>query len=224
MNPIVDKIQKLLSLANSSNEHEAALAAKKAQALLLKYNLSASEIEDQDDYTQTEVDSGKGRIEPEFLFVVPVLKEHFFVRIVREKNQSNKWSYVYIGKPENVKIALYVGDFLKRSFKEQWEAYRKETSSPATSKKAFLNGVKDGLLDQLKSGVTENQAEGLVLASQAALDRELKNRFSRLSSAKIGMRPDSEAQNQGYNVGLNLRIRAGLSDTKARGLMIGGRK
>lgn len=37
---IIDKIRKLLRLAHSSNEHEAAAAAAKAQELLSEYNLS----------------------------------------------------------------------------------------------------------------------------------------------------------------------------------------
>lgn len=43
-NPIVDKIRKLLALANSSNEHEAALAAAHAQRLLSEHNLAMADI------------------------------------------------------------------------------------------------------------------------------------------------------------------------------------
>ena len=35
---VVDKIQKLLALTESSNEHEAALAAEKAHELLAEHN------------------------------------------------------------------------------------------------------------------------------------------------------------------------------------------
>lgn len=41
---IIDRIAKLLALSNSPNEHEAALAAERAQELLEKYNLSMEEI------------------------------------------------------------------------------------------------------------------------------------------------------------------------------------
>lgn len=43
--PIIEKIKKLLALANSSNEHEAALAASHAQRLLSEHNLAMSDIE-----------------------------------------------------------------------------------------------------------------------------------------------------------------------------------
>lgn len=44
-NRIIDKIRKLLALANSSNEHEAALAASHAQRLLSAHNLAMADIE-----------------------------------------------------------------------------------------------------------------------------------------------------------------------------------
>ena len=44
-NPIIEKIRKLLALANSSNEHEAALAASHAQRLLSEHNLAMADIE-----------------------------------------------------------------------------------------------------------------------------------------------------------------------------------
>ena len=43
--PIIEKIKKLLALANSSNEHEAALAAGHAQRLLSEHNLAMADIE-----------------------------------------------------------------------------------------------------------------------------------------------------------------------------------
>ena len=44
-NKVVERIKKLLSLASSPNEHEAKMAAEKANELLLRFNLTASEVE-----------------------------------------------------------------------------------------------------------------------------------------------------------------------------------
>jgi hypothetical protein len=41
---MLDKVAKLLALASSPNEHEAALAASRAQEILMKYNLSVYEV------------------------------------------------------------------------------------------------------------------------------------------------------------------------------------
>lgn len=45
---IIEKIKKLMRLAKSSNEHEAALAAARAQELLSKYNLDEAELTEQE--------------------------------------------------------------------------------------------------------------------------------------------------------------------------------
>ena len=45
---ILNKVRKLLSLSHSSNQHEAALAASRAQTLMLEHKLSMFEVENQD--------------------------------------------------------------------------------------------------------------------------------------------------------------------------------
>jgi len=46
---IIERVRKLLALSNSSNEHEAALAAAHAQRLLSEHNLAMSELEAQEE-------------------------------------------------------------------------------------------------------------------------------------------------------------------------------
>lgn len=45
MEKVLEKVKKLVALSKSSNEHEAALALERAQALLAEYNLSIADIE-----------------------------------------------------------------------------------------------------------------------------------------------------------------------------------
>lgn len=49
-NKIIEKIQKLLSLSESSNEHEAEVAMLKAQEFLAKYKLSIKEVKEYKGY------------------------------------------------------------------------------------------------------------------------------------------------------------------------------
>lgn len=44
---IIDRIKKLLALAESDNESEAKLAMERANELLLRYNLSSSQVASQ---------------------------------------------------------------------------------------------------------------------------------------------------------------------------------
>ncbi len=52
---VIDLIRKCLALSRSSNEHEAARAAEKAQELLLKYNLKMADVEAREDVRKVEV-------------------------------------------------------------------------------------------------------------------------------------------------------------------------
>ena len=53
MEKVIEKVRKLLALAESSNEHEAALAASRAQEILARHNL-----------TMAQVDSAPGETDP----------------------------------------------------------------------------------------------------------------------------------------------------------------
>ncbi len=76
---VLEKIQKLLALTSSSNEHEARLAAERASELLTKYNLTASQLPSTDnEYQKTEV-ARKRRLSPEDRYITGILCEYFFV-------------------------------------------------------------------------------------------------------------------------------------------------
>jgi ElaB/YqjD/DUF883 family membrane-anchored ribosome-binding protein len=65
MQDIVDRIAKLLALATSSNEHEAAAAAAKAQEILTEHNLRLEDIKTEHKspelpIEQVEIDSSGG--------------------------------------------------------------------------------------------------------------------------------------------------------------------
>lgn len=53
---LIDKIQKLLALSESSNEHEAALAAAKVQEMLTRYNVQQDELRGRSEKTEEVVE------------------------------------------------------------------------------------------------------------------------------------------------------------------------
>ncbi len=63
INAVLAKVKKLFALSTSSNPNEAALAASKAQELLLQYNLSLSQVTEKDEsmrpeYQKTRIEIG----------------------------------------------------------------------------------------------------------------------------------------------------------------------
>ncbi len=70
---IIERVRKLLALSNSSNEHEAALAAAHAQRLLAEHNLAMSELDLQDE--------GAGEVELKVAKTVPKWLSSLFATV-----------------------------------------------------------------------------------------------------------------------------------------------
>lgn len=247
---IIDKIQKLLALANSDNENEAKAAATMAQSLLTKYNLTMTEVEqepDKDKYTSEFVETGRQRQDPAWKYVQSLLREFFFVEIVQTKKKvevpggtvfwkdyKNVHCYVMFGQPHNVAIARYVRDFMMRSFADLFVQYRKQTGAPATSRNSYYLGLFKGLHEQLKNTKKKVETEtGLVVVEDANLEQFVKDSLEgkiKTVPSKSVINNDPNAMNAGYEKGKNLSIAMGLGngrdDKKQVGetLRLGGEK
>lgn len=242
---ILDKIQKLLALANSSNEHEAKAASARAQALLTKYNLTMADAEaTADKYGKEYVESGRQRMPLQWKFVQSLLREFFFIEIVQTKRRMRpnmetasqeeisdylfsrpklEICYIMFGQPHNIEVAKYVRDFLMRAFEDSFKTYRKETGAPAKAKQSYFMGLYQGLQEQLLVARQEVEQEtGLVVVPDADLNDFVQDVFSnKLTTTKNNTTiRDKQAMVAGYEKGKDLRIARGLgggSETAAVG-------
>lgn len=114
------KVQKLMALATSSNEHEAQQAMIKSQQLLLKHNIDFRNIEDGED---------------EKIFLKRIMKQTkknakmrsiaqilgtFFVNIVYNRREGFTYLEV-VGSATNVEIAEYVATTLEHKLDALWD-------------------------------------------------------------------------------------------------------
>jgi hypothetical protein len=76
------KIEKLLNLSQSSNEHEAALAMEKAQALYEKHHIDAIKSSKHQNYVSLLIDFKKRKTPSLALHISNILQNHFFVDTV----------------------------------------------------------------------------------------------------------------------------------------------
>ena len=87
---VIDRVKKLLNLANSDNENEAKLAAGNASKLLTKYNLSMQEVNVNRDYENSSV-AEKPRMSQEDKWIFPLLKEFYYIHpIIKKKHTATK--------------------------------------------------------------------------------------------------------------------------------------
>jgi Protein of unknown function (DUF2786) len=107
--PILSKIKKLLALSTSSNPNEAALAAAKAQELLMQHNLSMSMIQTQDggpSYERVFLKLGK-RIWRRILLTI--IAHNNFCEMIYNVSTSES---ILIGEAYNREVVTYLYHYL----------------------------------------------------------------------------------------------------------------
>jgi hypothetical protein len=228
MDKLIDKIKKLLALAESGNEHEAKLAAQRATELLTKHNLNMQQVQRSNDYTEEELFNQKAE-STETKFVGNLICQYFFVKLLKTRDRINKRTiYTVFGTPENVEIASYMYGFLVREFRQLWRNYKGEC------RQSFYIGLYGGLRDQLEEAKTKIQNEtGLVVVPDKGIDRYINDRHRGVRSGG-GLRPKARSArpkarsaadiNAGRVQGQNIQIRRGVNSShQGATLRLGGK-
>lgn len=154
---LLAKIEKILALARSSNEHEALLAMEKANQLITKYNVARLATETDSGYDCIIINHRKKRIETHQRKICAILSRHFFVRIVladlfdAEKCASHKTIEI-IGARENVLTAEYVYYFLLSRMASSWREFRRANNTAGRRKRSYCLGLLDGFAAKLAAG------------------------------------------------------------------------
>jgi hypothetical protein len=214
---ILEKVKKLLSLAQSSNAHEAELATLKANQLLLRHNL---------DYV-TSVETiyldrllARSRKDDKLTAIYEILR-HFIVRPVISMGKGTVCLEV-TGTKTNVTLARYVAEFLDRELDHQWELARKEYDlSGLRAKNSFFLGMARGFEEKMK-GVKEEFSQedrNALVKVEKNLDENIRMIYRRLGTVSSGRQTDHEAREVGKEKGRNLSIRHGV-EGKAKGLYL----
>jgi hypothetical protein len=231
MKAIVEKIQKLLSLANSDNENEAKLAASKAQELLVKYNLTEAQVDGHDSsYVREDLVLERTRADKSVNYVLMIIRDYFFVQVIRNPkwvNGKKYLAYTLLGKAHNVEIAIFVKTFLDQAFVNLWAEYRIANNADARARSSYVTGLYLGLVEQLKASREKVQTEtGLVLVKDNQLEEFIKKQFQNLRGGRQQMTfNDREALEAGREQGRNLRIAKGLGGASTNsGLRLGSGK
>ncbi|MBW4056159.1 MAG: DUF2786 domain-containing protein [Proteobacteria bacterium] len=127
---IIEKIKKLLALANSSNEHEAALAAGHAQRLLAEHNLAMADIEashkpDKADRVETTV----AKTLPKWLRLLSAGVSTAFDCQGIHHPATGRMTFIGVGS--DVQIAAYTFTYLERTVRKLCSTYMKQYVSSA---------------------------------------------------------------------------------------------
>lgn len=214
---VIERVSKLLALSNSSNEHEAALAAAHAQRLLSEHNLAMSELEVQQ--------QGAGEVELQMARTITKWISSLFATVANAfdcmpvvTTETSRSRLRFIGVGEDPEVAACTLEFLISELRWLASAYlagldqaqgKLTTSQRQKVRNSYLLGGAFGVAEALRrqKASTPTTSTALVPVKDALIRQyceqnfgQLKNRRSR-SSTVI-----SQAFQQGNQDGAALQL------------------
>lgn len=213
---ILDKVHKLLALAQSPNEHEAQNAMAKAHEFLLKHNLSLLDVQTEWNYIYKQIGE-VGRRNPVKSIISSIISKFFFVEAIwtfgydQHENRSGQVLEIY-GTPENVEMAEYIYDYLQNIPEFLWAEYkRREKISGNRHRRTFIYGLLDGFYNKLDSRFIENRSKKLVWMGDPRLKEFYRRRNPRIArSSSRYSRSCQDTYDSGMTQGKNLVIHKGI--------------
>ena len=220
---IIEKIKKLLALANSSNEHEAALAASHAQRLLSEHNLAMADIEashrpDKADKIETAV----AKTLPKWLRHLSAGVSTAFDCQAIHHPATGKMTFIGVGA--DVQVASYTFTYLERIVRKLCGTYMKQHVSSTIPnrhrelmRQSYYLGAVSTITARLReqkiqtpvtTGALVPVKEGLIKQAMNEIGpiRTLYSRRSYVSSEAY-----SKGQTDGRQVGIHHGITNGTS-------------
>lgn len=215
---VLERVHKLLALAQSDNRNEAEAAAAAAQRLMLRHNLDApSGPSDEEPYTYRHLGRITGRVSEWERRLGNILGEHFFVEIIwvpayRPDVQKRGSVMEAVGTPENLALAEYVYAFLVNTGERLWKSHKEAQGiAQDRDRMAYLAGVMSGFAQKLEDQARVNKAEGLVWIPHAGLSAYTRKRHPYLRTVQHAGRQKSTAFEHGQQAGRNVLLHRGIT-------------
>jgi len=228
---ILDKVEKLLALAGSDNEHEAALAMQRAGELLRRHNLDLSPADDTA-FLHLSLNTGRQRMPGYLRGICALLQEYFFVRVVcasiyDPQKDVRLRTIELFGRRENVVVAEHCYHFLTGKLASLWQRNRHRfPRGGQRARNSYFHGVIAGFREKLALGREECSAPAvkrkhvreLILAEDIGLQKFVAIYFPRLrkgSARKIRLHAD--AYRDAVATGKTLVLNRAMEESSAGG-------
>lgn len=219
---VLARVEKLLALAESANEHEACAAMLRVQDLLRKYNIDLQRRRATSDYVRLTINHHKRRVERTQSLICGILTGHYFVEVIfaelfdPQSLEMHK-TIELLGSRQNVLMAEYVYHFLLSRVDTLWRTYQRETMASAKAKVSYQVGLLEGFRGKLESSQSHspaNREEGALLKrSDSELRAFVHTQYPRLSRRSAsGATLDANTYLAGVSEGKNIVIHKGMRE------------
>ena len=218
---VLERVKKLLQLAQSSNPHEAELATLKANELLLRHNLDHLQDEPQETIYLDRL-LARPRRDAKLSAIYEILR-HFIVRPVISMGKDQCCLEVS-GTLTNVKLTRYGGEFLDRELDRLWELTKAEESLQGLrAKNSFFVGVARGFEEKMKQSKSSFSAQDQksLMVVEKKLEHDVRKIYRRLSSSSSGGATDERARQAGVSKGRTLTINKGVESSGRKTFLLG---
>jgi hypothetical protein len=222
--PIIEKIKKLLALADSSNEHEAALAAAHVQRLLAAHNLAMADI------TSSERPDKADRVETDVARSLPKWIRHLSAGVssafdCQAIHHPANGKMTFIGVGADAQVAAYTFTYLDRTVRRLCAGYMKQYAVTAIAgrqrelmRHSYYLGAVSTITRQLQDqkeqtpitpGALVPVKEGLIKTTldEMGIIRTIRSRRSYINAT---------AYTQGQTDGRQVSIHKGLEQSKSK--------
>lgn len=165
---ILERLQKVLSLAASTTEHEAAAAVKQARRMLLRYNITAAQRVRNRVYEHRHLGKVKARRASYEHWLAQILREFFFTEVIWVESYDAPRNQVgtvlrICGSRQNVDLAQHAYEYLTVLIERLWSGYRRQRGLPGNrERQRYYAGVLEGFCMHLREQERRIQTEGLV--------------------------------------------------------------
>ncbi|MBF0501875.1 MAG: DUF2786 domain-containing protein [Candidatus Riflebacteria bacterium] len=221
---ILEKVNKLLALAQSPSEHEAREAMRKAHALMRSFNLDCLERRTRRDFFSMFLGKPAIRHYPEAAWLGCLLREYYFVETiwvttyVLEKGRMGRVLEIS-GTSENLAMAEYVYSFVNHFIEQAWGEYRCLRKVSGRRRQTdfavgVIKGFRESLAKEEREKLPVGQSSALVLSRDSDLRSYFRFRHPRIRSNSGSSRQiDRETVEAGQEIGRKLKIHRGIKET-----------
>ncbi|HIJ95943.1 MAG TPA: DUF2786 domain-containing protein [Desulfuromonadales bacterium] len=226
-NPIIAKIQKLLALANSSNEHEAALAAAHAQRLLSEHNLAMADIESE------QKPQSADKVEATVSKTLPKWVRHLSAGVCtafdcQAIHHPSLGKMTFIGVGADVQVAAYTFAYLDKTVRRLCSSYMTVHVSRDTpnrhrelKRQSYYLGAVSTINSRLREQktVTPTTPGALVPVKEGLIKKAMSDlgpiRTVRSRRSYIDSHAYTKGQQDGHNVGITKGVTGSTSTTRS---------
>ncbi len=206
-NRLLERISKLLALAQSQNVHEAQAAMAAAHRLMLKHNIESVAQRGAAAYTFRHLGAPSGRKGEHERILAAIIGDHFFVEViwvpVWRPVEGKRGNVLEVcGSVENVELAEYVHSFLLHTAERLWREFKREHGvSSNAERRTYLSGVMSGFRDKLEREKKKSREQGLVWVGDGELSRYFRRRHPRVRWTRYACGHRSDAYAHGREAG-----------------------